>query len=116
MAKSFNQKSKLVYLIKIMENMTDEEHTLTMSQIIAELEAYGISAERKSIYDDFETMREMGYDVIGDDSGRYYAYFLGERTFELAELKMLVDSVSASRFMPGTRRDCLILSFIMRSI
>ncbi len=108
MAKSFNQKSKLVYLIKIMENMTDEEHTLTMSQIIAELEAYGISAERKSIYDDFETMREMGYDVIGDDSGRYYAYFLGERTFELAELKMLVDSVSASRFMTDKKSKALI--------
>ena len=108
MAKSFNQKSKLVYLIKIMENMTDEEHTLTMSQIIAELEAYGISAERKSIYDDFETMREMGYDVIGDDSGRYYAYFLGERTFELAELKLLVDSVSASRFMTDKKSKALI--------
>ncbi len=108
MAKGLNQKRKLVCLIKIMENLTDEEHSLTMSQIIDELEKYGISAERKSIYDDFETMREMGYDVIGDESGRYFAYFLGDRTFEMAELKMLVDSVSASRFMTDKKSKTLI--------
>ncbi|MBO6089420.1 MAG: WYL domain-containing protein, partial [Lachnospiraceae bacterium] len=99
MAKGNNQKFKLIYLIKILERLTDEEHSLTMSQIISELESMDISAERKSVYSDLEALRELGYDVIGDDSGRYYGYFLGERTFELAELKLLVDSVSASKFI-----------------
>ena len=70
MAKGNNQKCKLLYLIKVMESLTDDEHSLTMSEIISELEKHEITAERKSIYSDLETMRELGYDVIGDDSGR----------------------------------------------
>ena len=108
MAKGNNQKCKLLYLIKVMESLTDDEHSLTMSEIISELEKHEITAERKSIYSDLETMRELGYDVIGDDSGRYYAYLLGERTFELAELKLLVDSVSASKFITDKKSKSLI--------
>ena len=108
MAKGNNQKFKLIYLIKILERMTDEDHSLTMSQIITELESNDISAERKSVYSDLEALRELGYDVIGDDSGRYYGYFLGERTFELAELKLLVDSVSASKFITDKKSKALI--------
>ena len=108
MAKGNNQKCKLLYLIKVMESLTDDEHSLTMSEIIAELEKHEITAERKSIYSDLETMRELGYDVIGDDSGRYFAYLLGERTFELAELKLLVDSVSASKFVTDKKSKTLI--------
>ncbi len=108
MAKGNNQKCKLLYLIKVMESLTDDEHSLTMSEIIAELEKHEITAERKSIYSDLETMRELGYDVIGDDSGRYFAYLLGERTFELAELKLLVDSVSASKFVTDKKSKSLI--------
>lgn len=108
MAKGTKQKYKLVYLIKIMEEMTDDEHSLTMSEIIAELEKYGITAERKSIYDDFEAMRELGYDVIGDESGRYYSYFLGGREFELAELKLLVDVIGSSKFITEKKSKMLI--------
>ena len=108
MAKGNNQKFKLIYLIKILERLTDEDHSLTMSQIITELENNDISAERKSVYSDLEALRELGYDVIGDDSGRYYGYFLGERTFELAELKLLVDSVSASKFITDKKSKALI--------
>jgi len=79
-----------------------------MSEIIKELDKYGVKAERKSLYDDFETLRQLGIDVVGDESGRYYAYFIGERTFELAELKLLVDSVCASRFITEKKSKSLI--------
>ena len=108
MAKGNNQKFKLIYLIRILEKLTDEDHSLTMSQIIDKLESYDVSAERKSVYSDLEALRELGYDVIGDDSGRYYGYFMGERTFELAELKLLVDSVSASKFITDKKSKALI--------
>ena len=108
MAKGMNQKFKMVYLIRILERLTDEEHSLTMSKIISELEKNDVAAERKSIYSDLEALRELGYDVIGDDSGRYYGYMLGERTFELAELKLLVDSVSASKFITDKKSKALI--------
>lgn len=108
MAKGTKQKYKLVYLIKIMEELTDDNHSLTMSEILSELEKYGITAERKSIYDDFEAMRELGYDVIGDENGRYYAYFLGSRDLELPELKILTDLIGSSKFLTEKKSRALI--------
>lgn len=57
MAKGTNQKLKLVYLIKIMMEQTDDDHGFTMPEIIETLAAYEVTAERKSIYSDFETLR-----------------------------------------------------------
>lgn len=56
MAKGTNQKLKLSYLTQIMLAKTDEDHSLTMSQIMEELERRGVTAERKSIYSDFQDM------------------------------------------------------------
>ena len=54
MAKGSNQKLKIVYLIKILTEKTDEQHSITMNEIISELKAYGVNAERKSLYNDIE--------------------------------------------------------------
>jgi len=80
-----------------MEN-SDENHPVSMTRIIDELAANDISAERKSIYDDMESLRVFGLDVnhIGGKNGGYY---IGERDFELPELKLLVDSVQSSKFI-----------------
>ena len=76
MAKSPNQKLKLLYLIRFLMQNSDENHPLSMAQIISELENNGISAERKSIYDDMEALRIFGFDVIkvGGKNGGYYIY------------------------------------------
>ena len=66
MAKGNNQKLKIVYLIKIFMEKTDDEHSITMSDIISELNSYGITAERKSLYNDIESLRQYGYDIIGE--------------------------------------------------
>ena len=55
-----HQKLKLLYLLKILLEQTDEEHSLTVPQMIAELSKVGISAERKSIYDDLEYLKLFG--------------------------------------------------------
>lgn len=60
MAKSSNQKLKTLYLMKILLEKTDEENTITLNEMIAELERYGITAERKSIYDDIEALHHYG--------------------------------------------------------
>jgi len=92
MAKSANQKLKLMYLMEILKERTDEKHYLSMSEIIEALAAYGVSAERKSIYDDFETLRTYGFNVEGEKINGKYGYHLLEHQFELAELKLLVDA------------------------
>ena len=58
-----NQKLKLLYLAKIMQEQTDDSHMLTMPQIINELAKYDIEAQRKSIYDDLSALQLFGIDI-----------------------------------------------------
>lgn len=97
-ARGTNQKLKLLYLYKILSEQTDENVTLNASELIAELEKYGVTAERKSIYDDIEALRLYGLDVnISSEHGR--GYYVGERHFQVSELKMLIDIVQAAKFI-----------------
>jgi len=98
MARSENQKKKLFKLLWLFINETDEAHGISMKEIIEGLEREGIKAERKSIYDDLLTLSELGFDII-TLPGKPPKYTLSTRPFELAELKMLVDSVEASKFI-----------------
>lgn len=97
MPKSENQKLKLLYLIKLFKEKTDEEHFVSMSDILDYLALNDISAERKAIYTDIEALRTFGYDIKGEKVGREYKYHLLGREFELFELKMLIDAVQSSR-------------------
>lgn len=106
--KSSNQKLKIMYLMKILLDRTDETHSITMPEIIDALEAYGISAERKSLYNDIENLRVYGLDVIGVQEDRTYSYHIGNRQFELAELKLLVDSVQSAKFITEKKSNELI--------
>lgn len=108
MAKGNNQKLKIIYLMKILLEKTDEEHSITMPEIIAALESYGISAERKSIYSDIENLRGFGMDIIGEQRDRTFYYHVGNRQFELAELKLLVDSVQSAKFITVKKSNELI--------
>ncbi len=99
MAKGTNQKLKLIYLIRMLLEKTDEVHSVTMQEILEYLSANDITAERKSIYDDLETIRNLGIDVVGEPYGRSYRYHVVSRQFELAELKLLVDAIQSSKFI-----------------
>lgn len=107
MPKSRNQNLKIVYLYKILVENTDEKNPLSMPEIISKLSDYGISAERKSVYSDIELLRDAGVDIISEKRNKY-CYYIGERDFQLAELKLLVDCVSSSRFITAKKSDELI--------
>lgn len=108
MAKNENQKLKLYRLIQIMLQKTDENHSITMSEIIAALEAYEITAERKSIYADFAAMENLGIEVIGEQRGKQHYYHVAGRQFEIAELKLLVDAIQSSKFITERKSNELI--------
>ena len=97
--KGDNQKLKMLYLVKIFSEETDDDHYLTMPEIIHKLAAYGVNADRKTLYQDFAELKKYGLDILTLQDGRSYYYYLGGRDFELAELKLLVDSVQASKFI-----------------
>ena len=107
MAKSSSQKLKILYLMKIFLERTDCEHSLTLAEIIKLLADENISAERKSLYDDINTLRAYGMNIetVRDSSVRYY---LESRLFELPELKLLVDAVQASKFITAKKSGELI--------
>ena len=106
--KGDNQKLKMLYLVKIFHEETDDGHALTMPQIISKLEAYGVNADRKTIYRDLEELRRFGFDIITTKEGRNCYYHLGSRDFELPELKLLVDSVQSSKFITDKKSKELI--------
>ena len=107
MSRQEGQKAKLLVLKNILERKTDEDHPLSVPQLIRALEAEGIRAERKSIYNDIEALRASGVDVELS-RGRGGGYYLGSRTFELPELKLLVDAVQASQFITKDKSKKLI--------
>lgn len=108
MARGKNQKLKLFYLAKIMQEETDDKHGLTMPQIIEKLAAYGIEAQRKSLYDDLEALNDSGIDIIKTPVGKRTYYSVGSREFEIAELKFLVDAIQSSKFITPHKTEELI--------
>ncbi|MBE6824298.1 MAG: WYL domain-containing protein [Ruminococcaceae bacterium] len=107
MPKKPRQKLKLLYILKLLTEKTDENNRVTVQQIISYLDSNGISAERKSIYDDIESLRVFGYEICSVKS-RTVEYFLGDREFQLPELKLLVDAVQSSKFITLKKSNELI--------
>ena len=109
MSRGSNQKFKFTYLMEIMLEKTDDDHALTMSQIMDELDRYDVTAERKSIYADFADMTErFGIEIIKEQRGRETYYHVGSREYELAEVKLLVDAIQSSKFITQTKSRELI--------
>ena len=98
MSRNVNQKAKILYVMRMLLQESDEEHPLSMEDILRRLSEAGVKAERKSIYSDVEALRAFGMD-IHVTRGRSAGYYVGERDFELPEIKLLIDSVQSSKFI-----------------
>lgn len=97
--KNPHQKLKLLYLMKILLEETDEQHPMSRTQITQRLEKqYGITCDRKTFSDDLECLSNFGLDICSEKT-RTTGYFIGNRDFELPELKLLVDVVQSSKFI-----------------
>ena len=109
MAKGQNQKAKLLYLARILSQQTDQEHPMTIARMMDLLQAQGVDVrDRKSLYDDLETLRVFGMDIEKQREGRSVGYYVAGREFELPELKLLVDAVQSSRFITHNKTNQLI--------
>lgn len=106
--RSKNQKLKLLYLAKIMQEKTDDNHALTMREIIAELNKYDIEAGRKSIYDDIAALNDYGIEILKYQEGMNTYYHCVSRNFELAELHIIIDAIVSSKFISEKKSKELI--------
>jgi len=102
-----NQKLRQLYLMKIFLEQTDEDHPMTVNELIDQLRLYGVTAERKSLYSDIERLSDFGINVMMQKTNTF-GYFVVDRRFELAELKMMVDAVQSSRFITAKKSAELI--------
>ena len=102
-----NQKKKLLCLLQILRERTDENHIMSATDLCNALKEYGITAERKSIYSDIEALQDFGVD-IDQKKGSTPGYYIASREFELAELKLLVDAAQASKFITKKKTEELI--------
>ena len=91
-----------------MQEQTDDTHALTMPQIIDELAKYDIEAQRKSVYDDLDALDFFGLEIIKEQVGFRTYYHCGNRDFEIAELKFLVDAIQSSKFISENKTKELI--------
>lgn len=110
MPRKEGQKLKLLTLLWILARQTDEEHTLSVPRLVEALAEHGVVAERKSIYDDIETLNgipDTPIEIV-QQRGRGGGYYMTDTPFELAELKLLVDAVYASKFITARKSKQLI--------
>ena len=94
-----NQKLKLLYLAKILQEKTDDEHGFTLPQIQEELAKYDIEANRKTLYADIAALNEYGIEIIKNQEGYKTFYHYGKREFEPAELRLIIDAIASSKFI-----------------
>lgn len=107
MAKASKNKLRTLYIMKELYEKTDIEHRMSTKEIIAMLKRYDLSGDRKSIYDDIETLREWGVDILYTKE-KPEGYYIIDRSFELPELKLLVDAVQSSKFITQKKSRDLI--------
>ncbi len=104
MAKNMGSKIKLITILDLLNKHSDENHIVSTTRLIELLADAGISAERKSIYDDIERLIALDYDIIKTGKG----YYLGERRFETAEIKILIDAVASSKSLSEKKSMAII--------
>jgi len=108
MARGRKQKLKLFYLYKVFRENSDKTHPLTMPQIVEKLADYGVDSNRKALYDDIDALRLFGIDIEKRKEGLFTYYYATNRPFELAEMKILIDAVQASKFISEKETKVLI--------
>ena len=107
-----SQKGRILFLERYLMDHTDDNHMISTDELIRLYMEHGYAANRNTVRDDIAVLNEVGFEVIGVRVGQGKSYHIGERTFELAELKMLVDAVSSSRFISARWSDKLIQKLV----
>lgn len=92
------RKKRLLLLLELLYKKSDDANPISTIEIMEFLAGYDIKIDRKTLKSDITLLLDMGYDIVTIKSSPN-KYFWGSRTFEIPELKMLIDAVSSSRFI-----------------
>ena len=98
MARSYDQKLKILYIWDYLQKNSHEENPVRAGELIAMLAKKEIKCDRKTIYSDIATLQEFGIDIISVP-GKNGGYYVASRSFQMSELKLLIDAVQSSRYL-----------------
>lgn len=102
------QKIKLLKIWEILNWKSDEQHPLSTQDIIMELSKLGIKCDRRTIYGDIDAMQSNGYSILNRRRGHDMVYWVQERKFDLPELKIIMDAIQNSKFIPKDKTEELL--------
>ncbi len=108
MARDNYRKVKLIKLLELLRQHTDEQHPMTTNQICAAMDTMGIPCDRRIVTQDVVALNELGYEIMATMIGHEKAYFVEDRNFSVPELKILIDAVHASSFITEKKSQELI--------
>ena len=99
MPKSDNQKLKILYILDYLKRNSHRDHPVRAAELLSMLERqHNIICDRKTVYSDIAALQDYGVDIVSLP-GKNGGYFIASRSFELPEVKLLIDAVSSSRFL-----------------
>lgn len=102
------QKIKLLKLMELLRQETDELHPLSTNEICNRLGSMGISCERRTLAKDIALLNEQGFEVMWCKIGKEKGYYIEDRSFSVPELKILIDAVQAANFITDKKTSELI--------
>lgn len=108
MAQEKYRKIKLLKLLELLRQSTDEDHPLTTSELVTQLDEMGIPCDRRTVSQDILTLNELGYEIMSTMVSHEKGYYVEDRSFSVPELKILIDAVHASSFIPERKSGELI--------
>ena len=99
MARENIRKVKILILLDLLRQNTDEDHPMTTNAIAENLAQLDIPCDRRTISQDIATLNELGYEILATMVGHEKGYYVEDRSFSIPELKILIDAVQASSFI-----------------
>lgn len=102
------RKVKILKLLELLRQNTDEEHPMTTNAIIDNLASMGIPCDRRTVSQDVATLNDLGYEVMSTMVSHEKGYYIEDRSFSVPELKILIDAVHASSFITEKKSQELI--------
>lgn len=102
------QKIKLLKLMELLQQETDELHPMRTGTICERLRKMNISCDRRTLHKDIKLLNAQGYEVMAELVGHELAYYIADRSFSVPELKVMIDAVQAAGFITEKKTDELI--------
>lgn len=102
-------KIKLLKLLEILRQDSDEDHYIGTTELIDKLADMGIVCDRRTLYKDIEVLNNFGYEVFCEKSpGKPNCYCVADRSFDVPELRILMDAVQAASFVTPSKTEVLL--------